>query len=346
MPLPLFLGIGAGICAVCGIGSAVRGANKMSEAKSTMDSANYVQEEAIGKFEKESKKTNELMDSIGKMELKTLSSFESFSDLINKIQGRPVFKEFQMEGVSIPQYEGEKLKEVSVGAGILLGGMGGAALGTAGGFAAAGATTSAVMALGTASTGTAISALSGAAATNATLAALGGGALGTSAYAGGMALGSTVLGASTLGVGLLVGGVIFSIAGSRLSDKADEAYSQAKKTESTVNQICQYLNKLSRYARKFKKSFAMVNDSYNNHMKLLEGIIIKDEKTKWSEFSEEEKLATENTILLVGLLYKMCQVNLVLKDKNNDDQNEVNVKGIVDIEMEADRFMEEKIGAA
>ena len=69
------------------------------------------------------------------------------------------------------------LKKVSIGAGVLLGGLGGAAVGTAGGFAAAGATTSAVMALGTASTGTAIASLSGAAATNATLAALGGGAI-------------------------------------------------------------------------------------------------------------------------------------------------------------------------
>lgn len=56
----------------------------------------------------------------------------------------------------------------------MVGGLGGALLGTAGGFAASGATTAAVMALGTASTGTAISTLSGAAATNATLAALGG----------------------------------------------------------------------------------------------------------------------------------------------------------------------------
>lgn len=44
-----------------------------------------------------------------------------------------------------------------------------------------------------------------------------------------MALGSTILGATTLGVGLLVGGVIFSVTGSKLSDKADEAHSQMKK---------------------------------------------------------------------------------------------------------------------
>lgn len=61
----------------------------------------------------------------------------------------------------LPQYNREELEQISIGAGVLLGGLGGAALGTAGGFAAAGATTAAVMALGTASTGTAIASLSG-----------------------------------------------------------------------------------------------------------------------------------------------------------------------------------------
>ena len=153
--------------------------------------------------------------------LKILNDFKDFSDAIEKIQNRPEFKEYKIGGVALPKYNKEELNKVSVGAGVLLGGIGGAAVGTAGGFAAAGATTSAVMALGTASTGTAIASLSGAAATNATLAALGGGAV--AAGGGGIALGTSILGAATLGVGLLVGGVIFSATGSKLSDKADEA---------------------------------------------------------------------------------------------------------------------------
>lgn len=135
---------------------------------------------------------------------------------------------------------------------MLLGGIGGAAVGTAGGFAAAGATTSAVMALGTASTGTAIASLSGAAATNATLAALGGGAV--AAGGGGIALGTSILGAATLGVGLLVGGVIFSATGSKLSDKADEAWEQMEKAEKTINKICEYLLDLRKMAGRYINS--------------------------------------------------------------------------------------------
>lgn len=140
---------------------------------------------------------------------------------------------------------------MSVGAGVLLGGLSGAALGTAGGFAAAGATTAAVMALGTASTGTAIASLSGAAATNATLAALGGGAL--AAGGGGIALGTTILGATTLGMGLLVGGIIFNFTGNKLSAKADEAMEQMKKAKTEIDRICAYLESLHMTEERFEK---------------------------------------------------------------------------------------------
>ena len=116
------------------------------------------------RFEKENKLTSEAMDKLGKLELKILHSFSDFADVFEQIKNRPVFENYARNGVELPKYDGESLRDVSVGAGVLLGGLGGAALGTAGGFAAAGATTAAVMALGTASTGTAIASLSGAAA--------------------------------------------------------------------------------------------------------------------------------------------------------------------------------------
>ena len=47
-------------------------------------------------------------------------------------------------------------------------------------------------------------------------------------------------------------------------------------------------------------------------------------KTDWNLFTKEEKIATENTVLLVGLLYKMCQVNIVEKAKNENEMNTIN----------------------
>jgi hypothetical protein len=229
-------------------------------------------------------------------------------------------------GVTLPKYDKEALKNVSIGAGVLLGGLGGAAVGTAGGFAAAGATTSAVMALGTASTGTAIASLSGAAATNATLAALGGGAI--AAGGGGIALGTTILGATTLGVGLLVGGVIFNVTGSKLSDKADEAWTQMKKAEKTIDTACTYLNDLKSSATKYTASVKKVRDKYKEIFGYVFYAVNNLKKTDWNDFSEEERMATQNAVLLVGLLYKMCQVSLVNKASNDDEMNTVNHNAI------------------
>ena len=164
----------------------------------------------VAKFKTENDATCKQIDTLGKVELVILNSFEDFSNTIEKIQNCPEFQNYNKYDFSLPKYNKEELKYVSVGAGVLLGRLGGAAVGVAGGYAAAGATMAAVMALGTASTGTAIASLSGVAATNATLAALGGGAI---AAGGGLALGIKILRATTLGVGILVGGVIFNLVG-------------------------------------------------------------------------------------------------------------------------------------
>ena len=321
MPLPLILGIGAAIAGVTGVGTGIHGAVKMKEANDMMKAANSRHEENIKKFEAASEKTNKAMDKLGKTELYILQSFSEFSDVIEKIQNRPQFKEYARDGVELPKYDKEELKQVSVGAGVILGGLGGAATGTAGGLAAAGVTTSAVMALGTASTGTAIASLSGAAATNATLAALGGGAL--SAGGGGIALGTTILGAATLGVGLLVGGVIFNFTGEKLSDKSFEVYGEMLKAEETINKIVDYLKNLEILSREYKAALTTVNDIYNEKFNFLKQTV-ESGKTDWNDFTEIERVTTENTVLLVGLLYKMCKVNLVNKAEKEDEMNTIN----------------------
>lgn len=328
MPLPLFLGIGAAIVGAAGIGAGINGTAKMKEAKDTMESANRQNDKNIERFKKENTATSKDMDKIGKLELEILYSFSTFADVFEQIKNRPTFENYTKNGIKLPKYDGEKLKEVSVGAGVLIGGLGGAGLGAAGGFAAAGATTAAIMALGTASTGTAIASLSGAALTNATLAALGGGAI--AAGGGGIALGTTILGATTLGIGLLVGGVIFNFTGGKLSDKADEAWDQMKKAEGQINTICAYLINLRKISNKYYDTLSSVNDIYQKHLNGLTSIVTILGHKNWNTFTNEEKKITENTVLLVGLLYNMCKVELVLKAKKEGDINSINTSEIED----------------
>lgn len=340
MPIPFILAALAVIAGTGGVGAGVHGAVKMKEANDTMKSTQARHRKNLVRFEDQNKQTSKMMDQLGKLELNILVSFQKFSDTFEKLQNRPHFKEYTREGVSLPQYNPEELKRVSVGAGALLGGLGGAALGTAGGFAAAGATTAAVMALGTASTGTAIASLSGAAALNATLAALGGGSI--AAGGGGMALGSALLGASTLGVGLLVGGIIFNFAGGKLSKKADEAWSQMEKAEQEINRICDYLKELSAIANNYLMTLGRVNGIYLKHLNWMDVQVNTYGRQDWLKFTNEEQMRIENTVLLVALLYKMCQVKLVEKSKTENAMNTINKRAVQDSIQEAEQFLESK----
>lgn len=263
------------------------------------------------------------MDFLGENEMRVLSEFQAFSDLFERIKNRPEFADIKIGNISIPKFEGEEIRQASVGAAVLVGGLSGATLGTAGGFAASGATSAAVIALGTASTGTAISTLSGAAATNATLAALGGGSL--AAGGGGIALGSTILSAATLGVGLLVDGIIFSCTGSKLSDQADKAWEQMIDNEQKIKKICTYLFDLQRTAEKYNATLLRMRSLYQKQLDMMRKIIdsYHGEQINWQNLSAEEQLVIKNMVLIVGILYNMCKVQLVKKE-NNSEQNVIN----------------------
>ena len=340
MPLPLILGIGAAIAGGVGVGAGVKGAVDFKEANDTAKAAERRHQRNIDRLETTNKQTLECMDDLGKYELGILHSFEEFSNLFELIQNKPDFHEIIKSDAKLPEYDEVHLRDVAVGAGVLLGGMGGAALGTAGGFAAAGATTAAVMALGTASTGTAIASLSGAAAANATLAALGGGAL--AAGGGGIALGTAVLGGATLGVGLLIGGIIFSVTGSKISEQADQAWSQMRTAEIQIDKICAYLNELEQASRDYKNTLVDVNAVYKHHMEKLQYIVIDQGKWDWNYFTPLEKTITKNTVMLVGLLYEMCKVELVLKSGNDSDMKTVN-HTVIDESTEKARTVLEKV---
>lgn len=343
MALPLILGIGAGIAALTGVGSGISGGVKIKNASVTMKKATEKREEAIKRFESNNAETTKEMDKLGKKELDICMQFQEFADIIELIQGRPDFKEIGKEYVGLPEYNAVELQKVAVGASVLKAGVGGATAGVAGGFAAAGITTSAVMALGTASTGTAIASLSGAAATNATLAALGGGSL--AAGGGGMALGSTMLGVSTAGVGIMIGGIIFNITGSTLSKKADKAYYQALEIERDVSDLVTYLASLKYYAKRYYSLLNKVYKQYEEQLKKLKGIVLENNKCQWAEYTVEEKTVVENSVLLVGILYRMCKVNLVLKDDDGDGKNSVNTVEIKECMGTVENIMEEKFAA-
>lgn len=340
MPLPLILGIAAVVAGTTGVGLGIHGGVKMKRANDKFKEAQKRNDLNNARLERMNHSACRAMDILGENEMKVLSEFQRFSDLFERIKNRPEFKDVKIGNVVISKFESKEIKNASVGASVLIGSLGGAALGTAGGFAAAGATTAAVTVLGTASTGTAISTLSGAALTNATLAALGGGPL--AAGGGGIALGTTILGAATLGVGLLVGGVIFSCTGSKLSNKADKAWEQMISNEQKINKICNYLFDLQRTAERYNATLLRMRSLYMKQLDKMRNIIesYNEKHVNWQNLSSEEQLVIENMVLIVGVLYNMCKVQLVQKS-NSSEQNVINKADIDKAEKDANDVMEQ-----
>lgn len=329
MSVSLFLVVASLVAGGVGVGTGVHGATTMKGAKGALSSAQRRYDGSLRRLKTAESEAAENMDALGTLELETLDSFGEFSDLIAKIQERPAFAEYHtQDGAVVCEYEPQKWKEASLGASVLLGSVAGAGAGTVGALAAGGATTAAVMAVGTASTGAAISSLSGAAATNATLAALGGGSL--AAGGGGMALGSAVLGASTLGIGLLVGGVIFSLTGKQFSKKAKEAEAQMREDAHKMDQICIYLDKLSEISAAYRKSIQDVQRVYQHCLAAMRDTIEVQKKTNWNLYTAKERQNINIAVGLVGLLFKMCQIELVTQSGTDDRPNSVNLQAAND----------------
>lgn len=176
-----------------------------------------------------------------KENLKFLKSFERFSDIIERIQNRPEFKGYKKENINLPEYNPEELQKAYVGAGVLLGAFGGATLGTAGGLAAAGATTAAVTALGSASTGTAIASLSWSSCDKCNIGIFR--RWFYSCWRRWNALGKCGVRCFYLWNWAIISGFIFNKAGNSVSEQADEVYAEAAKEGKIVDEICSYLKK-------------------------------------------------------------------------------------------------------
>lgn len=336
MSISVLLLIAGGSVGALGIGSGAKGARKLFDANTQNKELQKRLEAAAEDVKENNVETINQMDSLGQVEMETLKSFSRFSDLLDQIHNRPEFDDIELSNFELPEFNPEKLEEVSTGAAALLGGASGSAAGAFAGFAAAGAVKSAIVAVGTASTGTSISALTGAALTNATLAALGGGSLAVGG--GGIALGSTVLGVSTLGVGLLIGGVVFNSVGNKTLEKIEDLEKVVIDTEKDAAELNQYLAELKKLASDYETTIRNVVSVYMDYLFQLTNIVDSEGKTDWNAYTAAEKQVTENLVLLVGLLYSMCQVNLVIETE--DALNTTNETEVYSMTKDANEVME------
>lgn len=65
-----------------------------------------------------------------------------------------------------------------------------------------------------------------------------------------------------------------------------------------------------------------------------------EKHVNWQNLSSEEQLVIENMVLIVGVLYNMCKVQLVQKS-NSSEQNVINKADIDKAEKDANDVMEQ-----
>ena len=234
MALPLlFIGAAVATGAVGGT-KTIKAVSDNSKAGQINEIANQSIENARDELDRQRKEVGAALESLGKEKLTILegnvTDFVATFEKIKNIDFQSSIGLEELKNLHIDQNTFQELKELGSFA---LGVAGGAAAGVAGGALTAVGAYGAAMTFASASTGTAISALSGAAATNATLAFFGGGSLATGGL--GMAGGMYVLGGLVAGPALMVMGMITEAKSKEKLEKALSNKAQADEIVESLN---------------------------------------------------------------------------------------------------------------
>lgn len=227
--IPFILLAASGACAVLGSKATATAVNNFNKAKEKVQRAKKKYEKVRRLLEKDVSKLNEELNRLSEVYERSLKLLEAVKIIFEEYGRKIKLSKKEMWKFRTVKYSVNKLSEdIDLASKILEGGVKSAV----GALIVGGETYLSAIALGTAigtaSTGTAISSLSGAAYTNALLAWFGGGAV--AAGGGGMALGTMVLGG-------IVAGPAVAVAGFTLASKSEEALTEATKFELRVKKV-------------------------------------------------------------------------------------------------------------
>lgn len=330
MPLPLILGAAALVSAAYGAKKGYDGYQKHSEADDIVNAAKARYARRKEAFDTQEKGTTSALEGLGNEELHIGQQFNDFKILADRLlQKLNAGRQDKLE-INIPKHKLQRVESYSYTAIGVLGAAAGAGVaGAAAGFAVYGG----VMALGAASTGTAISSLAGVAATNATLAAIGGGSLATGGL--GMAGGTAILGAA-------VAGPVLAIAGWAYNSHGEEALKNAHKAKREVDSAIEKLDKaeqqlinIEKYAVDILNVLKTVYTQFDQYFDILKAVsqqveaarvLKQDPQAVLAQLSDTIMRVIGNGFALAAILvdlittplFKVKQVNgEVVKDEND-----------------------------
>ena len=107
-----------------------------------------------------------------------------------------------------------------------------------------------------------------------------------------------------------------------------------------------YPKKWEDYKKLEVKTFEEGSSLFENNLSVLKYLrdkqINKLNKSDYELFSDDEKSALEHTIVLVQLLFEMCQVKLVIQSQSDEKVNAVNSEDIEKVFTDANYIIENR----
>lgn len=300
-----------------GIGGGLYGLSEIIEGDNIMRDAEGIVQEAQDTLNFSYQSTQNTMKKITERELNILASFKMFSDLIENIQEKPQFKNYEQNKYDLPELKIEEIKNASLGADLLCMSIESITIGAMSGIMISGAIEKLASYIGSKINGNKIKELSDEEIQLATKKFLGD---------GDEKNGEKILKNISVTAGIFAGGILFGYEGHQYAETAKQAYTEAEDIEFKIIEIVDYLERLNGYAGHFNRTLKILNKKYLQYLDKMDYIVTIEKKTNWNDFTDTDKIVIQNTVLLVGYLYKMCRTNLVKKETNEDNFNLINSK--------------------
>lgn len=297
MPIPLIIGVAAGVAGAAKTGKAFYDNKKASEAN---DTAQGIARRAEWSLEESREKCQAALTDLGAKKADTLTNHVStFITTFGKIKNIDFQHDGNLGNLTVKEFSNVVLKELKQDVSFVIDsglGVGGGAM--AGALSAFGAYNGTMM-FAAASTGTAISSLSGVAATNATLAWLGGGSLASGGM--GMAGGALALNALAAGPGLLIAGWYM---GSKATSKLNDAHSniaKAKEFAADIDKAIALTTGIEEVAHRASDIISNLRKHLRRNLKSLEKVI-EIQGTDYSLYNEEAKMTVLKNVKIIQVL--------------------------------------------
>ena len=312
MPLPLLL-VPAAITAAVGLVKGKQALDRTKESKVVIGDANEMIEEWNGNVQDSRDKANTELDEYGRYKMEVIStSIRDFVDAFKRIKNIELNSSSKgLEELDLTGYSDELINELEFNIAELAKLLGGGIASVGSGAAVAFGAYSATMALGTASTGAAISGLSGVAATNATLAWLGGGSL--AAGGAGIAGGTLVLGGLVLGPALAVAGTVMSAAAKKRLNEAKASLVKAEAYKEEAKLLVINLDNIQDRVAIVHDSLSSVNKHFVRYIDKMKDTLYQN-GLDWNQYTSEQKAIIHRAFLMAQVVKGIIDTPILSED--------------------------------